>query len=362
MMKTFFHVLFASLFLVLSFQGHANIHSADASTPATSSATVLLYHHVADNTPPSTSISPAQFKQHMEYLSQHHTVVPLQQVIEASKNNLPLPENAVAITFDDGYQNIYDNGHPILKSYGFPYTVFINPLEIGTSRIQLTWETIKAMQTEGASFANHTLDHIHMLNKEPDETPKMWLERVWENVVHAETLITQNTGGSLRYLAYPFGEFNRLLAEKVISEGYIGFGQHSGAIGAVSDFGQLPRFAAAGIYANLNTLKVKLNSIAMPVVANSLEDPELTNRQFANAITLTIDASDVRISQATCYFNGTSIPTQVSDTEISFTIEQILPIGRSRVNCTAPSKTQSGRYYWYSQPFFVADELGRYPD
>lgn len=362
MMKTFFHTLLTSLSFAFSYQVNANIQSADTSSPATSSATVLLYHHVADNTPASTSISPAQFKQHMEYLSQHHTVVPLQRVIEASKNNQPLPENAVAITFDDGYQNIFDNGHPVLKSYGFPYTVFINPLEIGKSRSQLTWETIKEMQSQGASFANHTLDHIHMLNKEADETQQKWLERVWNNVIRAEALITQNTGESLRYLAYPFGEFNNLLAEKVTSEGYIGFGQHSGAIGAMSDFGQLPRFPAAGIYANLNTLKVKLSSLAMPVMANSLEDPELVDRLLNDRISVTIETTDVRINQATCYFNGSPIPTQVSDNVISYSIEQRLPIGRSRVNCTAPSKTQSGRYYWYSQPFFIADELGRYPD
>jgi len=30
-----------------------------------------------------------------------------------------------------------------------------------------------------------------------------------------------------------------------------------------------------------------------------------------------------------------------------------LPIGRVRSNCTAPSISQPGRYYWYSKPWFI---------
>lgn len=340
-------------------QSGNNIDSIVSTTP---NAAILLYHHVSSSTPASTSISPEAFKSHMEYLDAHHTVVSLQDVVSAIQHNTTLPENAVAITFDDGYANILDNAHPILADLGFPYTVFINPDEIGVGPKQLTWEQVIAMHNDGVVFANHTLDHLHMLNGEQAMGERAWLEKVWQNVESAEKKIEDKLDISLKYLAYPFGEYNTALANKLKAEGYIGFGQHSGAVGPSSDMQALPRFPAAGPYANLATLKTKLNSLAMPVTQSSHKDPRMTTRNLSSPISLTIDSDDVRLTQVNCFFGGDPIETSLEENVLTFTLDETLPIGRSRVNCTAPSNAQSGRYYWYSTPFFVADEDGNYPD
>lgn len=340
-------------------QSGSNIDSSVSTTP---NAAILLYHHVSSSTPASTSISPEAFKSHMEYLDAHHTVVSLQDVVSAIQHNTTLPENAVAITFDDGYANILDNAHPILADLGFPYTVFINPDEIGVGPKQLTWEQVIAMHNDGVVFANHTLDHLHMLNGEQAMGERAWLEKVWQNVESAEKKIEDKLDISLKYLAYPFGEYNTALANKLKAEGYIGFGQHSGAVGPSSDMQALPRFPAAGPYANLATLKTKLNSLAMPVTQSSHKDPRMTARNLSSPISLTIDSDDVRLTQVNCFFGGDPIETSLEENVLTFTLDETLPIGRSRVNCTAPSNAQSGRYYWYSTPFFVADENGNYPD
>ena len=340
-------------------QSGSNIDSSVSTTP---NAAILLYHHVSSSTPASTSISPEAFKSHMEYLDAHHTVVSLQDVVSAIQHNTTLPENAVAITFDDGYANILDNAHPILADLGFPYTVFINPDEIGVGPKQLTWEQVIAMHNDGVVFANHTLDHLHMLNGEQAMGERAWLEKVWQNVESAEKKIEDKLDISLKYLAYPFGEYNTALANKLKAEGYIGFGQHSGAVGPSSDMQALPRFPAAGPYANLATLKTKLNSLAMPVTQSSHKDPRMTTRNLSSPISLTIDSDDVRLTQVNCFFGGDPIETSLEENVLTFTLDETLPVGRSRVNCTAPSNAQSGRYYWYSTPFFVADEDGNYPD
>ncbi|KHT49189.1 polysaccharide deacetylase [Alteromonas macleodii] len=340
-------------------QSGSNIDSSLSTTP---NAAILLYHHVSSSTPASTSISPEAFKSHMEYLNAHHTVVSLQDVVSAIQHNTTLPENAVAITFDDGYANILDNAHPILADLGFPYTVFINPDEIGVGPKQLTWEQVIAMHNDGVVFANHTLDHLHMLNGEQAMGERAWLEKVWQNVESAEKKIEDKLDISLKYLAYPFGEYNTALANKLKAEGYIGFGQHSGAVGPSSEMQALPRFPAAGPYANLATLKTKLNSLAMPVTQSSHKDPRMTTRNLSSPISLTIDSDDVRLTQVNCFFGGDPIKTSLEENVLTFTLDETLPVGRSRVNCTAPSNAQSGRYYWYSTPFFVADENGNYPD
>lgn len=327
-----------------------------------SNAVILLYHHVAEDTPASTSVTPDTFRKHMAYLDEHYNVLSLNEVMPSLKAGEALPGKTVVITFDDGYKNIFENAHPILQKYGFPYTIFINPAEIGISPSQLTWQQVNDMQQEGVSFANHTLNHVHMLEKSPGERDDAWLVRVWDNVMQAESQLKEKTGESFKYLAYPFGEFNQTLARKVKEEGFIGFAQHSGAVGPTSDFTALPRFPAAGSYADLSRLKTKLDSLSMPVDDASGLAPQRDSRTLETPLTLTITSDDVRLSQAACYYQGDPLPVNVSGKTLTATLDMTLPVGRSRINCTAPSKTHSGRYYWYSQPFFIADENGRYPD
>ncbi len=62
---------------------------------------ILLYHHVSEETPASTSVSPAVFDQHLEYLAQHNfTVLPLGEIMLALQNDQPLPEKTIGLRFD----------------------------------------------------------------------------------------------------------------------------------------------------------------------------------------------------------------------------------------------------------------------
>lgn len=321
----------------------------------------LVYHHVSTTTPPSTSVSPETFKQHMDYIKANFNVLPLQEAIEKIKTNKPLPAKSLVITFDDGYKNILENAHPILKEYKFPYTIFINPDRIGVEPAQLNWDQVRRMEKDGVLFANHTVGHLHLLDKKPNEPENQWLQRVWKKVEEAQETLEQKVSYAPKYLAYPFGEYNKALAKKVLEEGYIGFAQHSGGMSAYSDFAALPRFPSAGIYANMRSLKTKMNSLAMPVVSSSPQDPELKNRKNVE-MAFTVKSEDVRLSQVQCFYRGNPIESSVEDKTVRTRVPETLPIGRSRVNCTAPSNAHSGRFYWYSQPFFVAREDGTYPD
>lgn len=323
---------------------------------------ILVYHHVSSQTPPSTSISPERFAEHLAHLAENHQVIPLADMIGALKQGNTVPEKAVAITFDDGYESIYRNGHPLLKQYGFPYTVFVNPPRIGKQRDQLTWEQMAEMGKDGATFANHTSDHLHLLTRLDGESEQAWLSRTLEDINRAESLLTDKVGYSLKYLAYPFGEFNLALKNAIEAQGYTGFGQHSGAVAAYSDFGAVPRFAAAGIYANLNTLKVKLNSLAMPVVRVSQSNPQLSHSQRQPEQRLTIDTADLNPARINCFVNGSPMAFERDKATLSLKPSEPLGIGRSRINCTVPSNSLKGRFYWFSQPWFIPASDGRWPN
>ena len=103
---------FLCYFLFITF-GLTAAPSTLAKTEDSNHAVILQYHHVSDTTPKVTSISPEQFRKHLEYLDQQgFTVWPLTKIIESLQASQPVPDKTVAITFDDAFTSIYDNAFP----------------------------------------------------------------------------------------------------------------------------------------------------------------------------------------------------------------------------------------------------------
>ena len=320
---------------------------------------ILQYHHVSTSTPKVTSVTPAQLTEHLSLLeSLNIEVLPLPEFLQKAMNGDRSTRYA-AITFDDGYRNILENGHPILQEYEFPYTIFINPEQIGQRRDQLTWGEVKQLSDDGVLFANHTLNHQHLLQRKRGETRQQWLQRIREDITRADAIIAEKLGSSPKYLAYPYGEYNRDVQTLLRELDYVGFAQHSGAVGAGTELTAVPRYPAAGVYANPTTLKTKLLSLAMPVIDSDLTEPEITSAQLPD-IRLTVNSDDLHQHLVACYYNGDKVPVEINQGwQISLS-EYPAPVGRSRINCTAPSRSQPGRYYWFSQAFFKADNNGQW--
>ncbi len=330
-----------------------------------SAVVVLQYHHVSDDTPPSTSISVEQFSLHMNYLKQNDfNVLPLPQVLQSLKEKKSLPLNTVAITFDDGYENVFTKAAPILTQYNFPYTIFIAPKEIsaGYSNL-LSWQQIKQMSENGVTFANHSLEHLHLNRTLENETQEQWLARIEKDITSAQTQIIEKTGQDHKLLAYPYGEYNSALQQLVAKLGFIGIGQHSGAISQKSDFTALPRFPASGRYASLKTLKVKLKSMSMPVISLLNANPQLDQHplngpQYKPELTVKIDSKDLYVQTLNCYILGEKVaPNWIDKQHFTIVSPVAIPSGRSRYNCTAQSRTKSG-YYWFSQPWIKRNSDG----
>ncbi|MCL1147283.1 polysaccharide deacetylase family protein [Shewanella marinintestina] len=326
-------------------------------------AVILQYHHVSDTTPAITSVTPAQFKEQMQYLAENNfNVVPLSTVVESIKAKQTLPAKTIAITFDDGYRSIANTAHPILKQYKFPYTLFVSvePILKGYGEM-MSWQQLITLSNEGAEIANHSWNHEHLIRKEGNETEAQWIARIENNILRTEAEIARATGQNLKMLAYPYGEYNQQVEDMLAKHGFVAFGQQSGAAGPYSPLTALPRFPVAGVYADLNSLKVKLHSLNMPVIAQTNSDPQLVQGQWRPEIKVTLDMSDINKSQVMCFIQGQGAkkPNWISDNQFSIQAELDLPAGRSRYNCTAPSKSK-GSYYWFSQPWVRPKSNGQW--
>lgn len=322
-------------------------------------AVIIQYHHVDDDTPPVTSVTLQQFSEHMQYLADNDfTVWSLAEIIHALKNKNPLPDKVIAITFDDGYKSVLNNAVPLLRKHDFPYTIFINTARIGHSQEFMSWKQLNQLRQEGASIANHTTVHSHLVRQRDNESYLQWRKRIEKEITQAETVIKRKLGTSPGLLAYPYGEYNSTIRLIARTHGLTGFAQHSGAFNHRVDWQAVPRFAFNQTYAEMQGFADKVNSLPMPLLSavaidhrdEPLEEPLIPLHSNRPTLKLTLESAELA-QRVQCFASGQGrVPGEVSQATVTLQLQQDLPVGRSRINCTAPSN-QSGRYYWYSHFF-----------
>jgi len=87
---------------------------------------ILVYHGISSQeTPEWTQLPLDVFEQQMHYLKQKFHVVSLSETINYIKGKEKIPDYAVVVTFDDGYQSNFTIAKSVLDKYDIPATVFI---------------------------------------------------------------------------------------------------------------------------------------------------------------------------------------------------------------------------------------------
>jgi hypothetical protein len=136
---------------------------------------------------------------------------------------------------------------------------------------------------------------------------------------------------------------------------FIAFSQQSGAVGLATDLTSVPRFPASKPYDQISSLRDKLKSLPFKMTLSDENAETIVEYNQSTSVTFDVVVDDFHPAQLNCYISGLGRQKMEWQEESSFTINYSapLPIGRVRCNCTAPSISEPGRYYWYSKPWFV---------
>ncbi|WP_234123752.1 polysaccharide deacetylase family protein [Clostridium hydrogenum] len=179
------------------------------------SVPVLMYHSICDDNDDNIMKVPKkQFDEQMKYLKDngYHTLS-ANEFYNFLVNGKSIPKKSVLITFDDGYQNQYDNAYPTLKKYNFNAVLFIitNYLDKGT--LYLKSSELKEMSQNGIDIECHTLNHAKL--------DKLSYEDQLKNLEESKNKLEGITGKSVRAIAYPYGEFNVDTVKAEKKDGYL---------------------------------------------------------------------------------------------------------------------------------------------
>ncbi len=177
---------------------------------------ILVYHKV-DRTVEIGGgwITPGVFRRQMEYIKRRN--IPVLNPHEYMEKR-----EGILITFDDGYECIYEFAFPVLKEFGFPALVFVVTGFIGKKNtwdlplwgeeLHLTEREIKEMRKEGIFFGSHSHTHPD-LRKLPEE-------KLREELSVSKKVLEDMLGERVDFLSYPFGLFNERVKSVARECGY----------------------------------------------------------------------------------------------------------------------------------------------
>lgn len=93
---------------------------------------VLGYHRVVEDFDalagremPSMLTSRAMFEHHLDYIGRHFRFVSVDDIGRHLTSGEPFREPVAAVTFDDGYRDVYEHAYPVLKRKGIPAAIFV---------------------------------------------------------------------------------------------------------------------------------------------------------------------------------------------------------------------------------------------
>ena len=209
---------------------------------------VLAYHSVVDESAAENqkqyfpqTISAQTLIKHFNWLKENgYNVISWQQVIDAENGKGTLPDNAVLLSFDDGYETMYNVVFPLLKAYNYPavfapVTGWLDTPEnqkiayadkMLDRSVFATWAQVKEMEQSGlVEVASHTHNLHNGINANPSgsqlpaviapeykngkyETEDAYKNRLKSDFAHTVQTLVNHIGKKPRVMVWPYGQFN----------------------------------------------------------------------------------------------------------------------------------------------------------
>ena len=182
---------------------------------------ILTYHRFAENCSSPLCMPKSTFELQMRYLKENgYHVITAEELLAFLEYRQGLPQKSVLITIDDGYRSVYNIAYPILKEYGFTATLCIYTSFVGVSKMAITWDQLKELQSEGFTIGSHTIYHSDLTQPKEGETEPEFMARVKEELYGSKKIIDQKLGQDTYIIAYPFGYYDQISIQMAKKAGY----------------------------------------------------------------------------------------------------------------------------------------------
>lgn len=209
---------------------------------------ILMYHRVNSYRKNELSVTPAQFRNQLDWLKargfRHMRMTELESGLITKADNRP----RLILTFDDGYEDNYVNALPILKEYGYTAIFYLAANYIDTSKMYpldieesnrleqnrlMNWGQVLDMLREGMEIGSHTMNHSVLA--------RISLEDAKREIIESKQKLEQKLQIEITSFCYPGGCFEEQHTLLVKKAGYLSACTASPGIWHGHDLFKLPR-------------------------------------------------------------------------------------------------------------------------
>jgi peptidoglycan/xylan/chitin deacetylase (PgdA/CDA1 family) len=173
-------------------------------------ATVVAFHRVHDGASASDSLTVGvgTFERYCRYFQRRFRVVPLRDLVRKLEMGQAVGRD-LAITFDDGYRDNFENAAPVLERLSLPATFFVVTQWIDTGIVPfwdeqrgakhpwMTWADARALHRRGFEIGVHTRTHADLGTVSGDDAQ--------QEILGARLELERHLGAPATSFAYPYG-------------------------------------------------------------------------------------------------------------------------------------------------------------
>jgi len=194
-------------------------------TDKTRQVSVLCYHDFGMRESSNAMVIPAnKFRLQMQALEEAGiTVVSMADFLAWRRGEIDLPEQSVVITIDDGWKSTHTIALPVLKEFGYPFTVFLYAKYVNGGSRALTYAEIGEIMEHGGAIGSHSVSHPG-----PAKVRRMEGLDTGKNdafILHemegSRKFLESKFGGPVTTYAYPGGLYTDRMLE--LNEGVVGY-------------------------------------------------------------------------------------------------------------------------------------------
>lgn len=212
---------------------------------------VLGYHDFSETERETEMrIRTSKFRKQMEVIRQLGVpVIPMADFIAWKSGTKEIPDKAVVITIDDGWISTYTDAYPILREFGYPFTIFLYKNYVDGGGKALTTAMIREMMKHGATIGSHSVSHPfpQEVKSNRKRGPEAYDKFLNKEMGESKRFLEEKFGATVTTYAYPGGFFTEEMLTKSGQLGYTHlFTVQPGKVKTTSLNEVLPRYIILG--------------------------------------------------------------------------------------------------------------------
>lgn len=188
---------------------------------------ILLYHrlHEKDPCPSGLSVSAGEFERQMELAARLGRVVPLSDMVSMVRGRRSPDRLYIAVTFDDGYEDVLSLGLPLFRRLSVPVTFFISTAFIDDCSRVPWWDELHGIAATGRALGLDGIEYGPSREERKEFICRASLKLKYSGVDPRVVMAGLRPAGYKRPESNGFADWEGL--RKAARSGYVEMGGHT---------------------------------------------------------------------------------------------------------------------------------------